>query len=49
MSNGMQRGTFPLKREVRELGEYIASLNLDDHPDLTMEQVRAWRDDQLQA
>ncbi len=49
MSNGMQQGTSPLKPDVRELGEYIAGLNLDDHPDLTLEQVRAWSDDQLQA
>ena len=49
MSNAMDRGTTMLQPDVRELGEYIAGLNLDDHPDLTMEQVRAWSDDQLQA
>jgi len=49
MSSATQRGPTVLQPDVRELGEYIAGLNLDDHPDLTPEQVRAWSDEQLQA
>ena len=43
MSSAMQQGTTGLQPAVRELGEYIAGLNLDDHPDLTLEQVNSTR------
>ena len=49
MSSALQRGSMTLKPDVRELGKCIVSLNRDDHPELPLEQVRAWSDDQLQA
>ena len=34
MRRALGRGAMMLQPDGRELGEYIVSLNLDDHPDL---------------
>ena len=45
----MEREPGMVQSDVRELGDYLVRLSLDDQPELPMAQARAWRDDALPA